>query len=258
MKEIFLGLFFVLFLYTFQVNSQVKVIAHRGYWKVEGSAQNSIASLKKANTIKVYGAETDLWLTSDGIPVINHDATVEINGKKVVVEDNPLSVLKEAKLSNGEKFITVKKYLKAFKTCKDIKLIIEFKTHKNKKHEDELVKKVIDMVYKYKLQERVEYISFSLHCVKQVHKIDSAAKVYYLRGDLSPEELYKIGISGLDYNYGVLYKHPDWVKKAHDLGLKVNVWTVNKPVDIQKMIDLKVDFITTDEPLLVEKMILKK
>jgi glycerophosphoryl diester phosphodiesterase len=30
---------------------------------------------------------------------------------------------------------------------------------------------------------------------------------------------------------------------------------VNKPEDIQRMIDLKVDYINTDEPLLVEKML---
>jgi glycerophosphoryl diester phosphodiesterase len=35
----------------------------------------------------------------------------------------------------------------------------------------------------------------------------------------------------------------------------VNVWTVNKPEDIQRMIDLKVDYITTDVPLLVEEML---
>jgi len=38
----------------------------------------------------------------------------------------------------------------------------------------------------------------------------------------------------------------------------VNVWTVNKPEDIQKVIDLKVDFITTDEPLLVREILQKQ
>jgi len=45
------------------------------------------------------------------------------------------------------------------------------------------------------------------------------------------------------------------VKEAHELGQKVNVWTVNRPEDIQKVIDLKVDFITTDEPLLVREIL---
>lgn len=33
---------------TLTGTAQTKVIAHRGYWKCEGSAQNSIASLTKA------------------------------------------------------------------------------------------------------------------------------------------------------------------------------------------------------------------
>ena len=32
---------------TLTGTAQTKVIAHRGYWKCEGSAQNSIASLNK-------------------------------------------------------------------------------------------------------------------------------------------------------------------------------------------------------------------
>ena len=34
--------------------NKTKVIAHRGYWKIEGSAQNSIKSLEEADRIKVY------------------------------------------------------------------------------------------------------------------------------------------------------------------------------------------------------------
>jgi glycerophosphoryl diester phosphodiesterase len=40
--------------------------------------------------------------------------------------------------------------------------------------------------------------------------------------------------------------------------MKVNVWTVNKRKDIEKMIDLGVDYITTDEPLLVREIISEK
>ena len=56
----------------------------------------------------------------------------------------------------------------------------------------------------------------------------------------------------------MLFKRPEWVKESHDLGQKVNVWTVNRPEDIQKVIDLKVDFITTDEPLLVREILDKQ
>ncbi len=83
------------------------------------------------------------------------------------------------------------------------------------------------------------------------------AYIYYLTGNLPPQQIKQIGAAGIDYNVGVIKANPQWVKECHDLGLKVNVWTVNTPEDIQQMIDLNVDFITTDVPLLVEEMLSK-
>jgi glycerophosphoryl diester phosphodiesterase len=41
------------------------------------------------------------------------------------------------------------------------------------------------------------------------------------------------------------------VDEAHALGIDVVVWTVNKPEDIEKMLELKVDGIISDRPDLV-------
>ncbi|MFA7492595.1 MAG: glycerophosphodiester phosphodiesterase family protein [Proteiniphilum sp.] len=239
---------------TITVNAQ-QIIAHRGYWKTDGSAQNSIASLKKADSIRVYGSEVDLWLSSDGIPVVNHDADVTLDGEKLIVQDTPFATLRKVRLANGEPLPTVEEYLDTFAQCKHTKLIIEFKSHRSKEREDELAKKVIDMVRERNLQERVEYIAFGINFVQQARKLEPNAPVYYLNGDLAPQDLAAMKLSGFDYHYNVVYKNPDWVKEAHALGQKVNVWTVNKPEDIQKIIDLKVDYITTDEPLLVKEML---
>lgn len=235
-----------------------QIIAHRGYWKTDGSAQNSLASLRKADSIRVYGSEVDFWLSADGVPVVNHDATVTLNGEKIRVEETPLATLRQVKLSNGETLPTVEEYLDAFATCSHTRLIIEFKTHSSKEREAELARKVIGMVRERGLQEKVEYISFGLHFVQQVRMIEPQAKVYYLNGDLSPNVLAAIGAAGFDYHYNVVYKRPQWVQAAHGLGLKVNIWTVNRPEDIQQIIDLKADFITTDEPLLVRETIEKQ
>lgn len=238
--------------------SAQQIIAHRGYWKTEGSAQNSIEALMQADVIKAYGSEVDIWLSSDGIPVVNHEAEVTLNGNKLIVQDTPFETLKQVKLANGESLPTVEKYLDAFAKCNHTKLIIEFKTHNLKEREDELARKVIDMVNERGLQKKVEYISFGINLVQQVKKLAPQASVYYLNGDMTPQILSKMGLTGLDYHYNVLLKRPEWVKEAHDLGLKVNTWTVNSPEVIQQMIDLKVDFITTDEPLLVRETIQKQ
>lgn len=250
--------FFVLLIAVVFSTSAQEIIAHRGYWKTEGSAQNSLASLIKADSIKVYGSEVDIWLSSDGVPVVNHDADVTLDGKKLLVEETSAATLRKITLPNGEPLPTVEEYLNAFEKCLNTKLIIELKPHKSKKMENELAEKVIQMVHDRGLQSRVEYISFSVNLVNQVIRIDPQASAYYLNGDLSPRVLRAMGAAGLDYHHNVLKKNPHWVKEAHDLGLKVNVWTVNSPDDIEKMLDLNVDFITTDEPLLVRELINKR
>ena len=231
-----IGMITLLFLsVAFYATSQ-EIIAHRGYWKTDGSAQNSIASLVNADALKVYGSEVDIWLSSDGIPVVNHDADIMLDGKKVSVQETPAATLRQVKLANGEPMPTVEEYLAAFEKCGNTRLIVEFKTHKKKEAEDELAEKVIKMVH-------------------QVRKLDPAAPVYYLNGDLSPRVIKSMGAAGIDYHFSVVKNNPHWVKESHDLGLKVNVWTVNKAEDIKEMIDLKVDYITTDEPLLTRKLI---
>lgn len=249
--------FITLFAIGFQLQAQTQIIAHRGFWKTDGSAQNSLTALKKANEIKAYGSELDIWLSSDGIPVVFHDGSLTLNGEKLIIQDTPASVLTQFKLSNGENLPTFEEYLDTFENCHDTKLIIEFKSHKTKYQEDELTEKVLKMIRDRKMQNRVEYISFSLNFVVKTIQLDPLAHVYFLSGNLSPNYIKQIGAAGIDYNVKVIKDNPQWVKECHDLGLKVNVWTVNNPEDIQQMIDLKVDFITTDVPLLVGEMLSK-
>ena len=67
----------------------------------------------------------------------------------------------------------------------------------------------------------------------------------------------KLGLAGIDYSMKVLRKNPEWVKQAHDLGLEVNVWTVDEEADMKYFIDLGVDYITTDYPERLQALLKK-
>lgn len=54
--------------------AQPKIVAHRGFWRTAGSAQNSLTSLQKSAELGLYGSEFDVWITADGVPVVFHDA----------------------------------------------------------------------------------------------------------------------------------------------------------------------------------------
>ena len=232
------------------IQAQTQVIAHRGFWKTEGSAQNSIAALEKAAEENLYGSEFDVQVTLDGKLIVNHDAKFQ----GFVIAETPFKELKKIKLKNGEKLPTLKKYLKAGKK-QDIQLILEIKSHKSKEVEDKMAADIVKMVKKMGLQKQVEYIAFSLNICEQLAKLTPESEIAYLNGNLPPAELKKKGINGIDYNQKVFEKHPEWVEEAHRLGMKVNVWTVNKEDMMRKFIDMKVDYITTDYPLETQKLL---
>ena len=232
------------------LQAQTQIIAHRGFWKTEGSAQNSITALERANQGKFYGSEFDVQVTLDGKLIVNHDSKFQ----GFVIAETPFSELKKIRLNNGEKLPTLKKYLKEGKK-QEIQLILEIKSHKDKKVENKVASDVVKMVKKMGLEHQVEYIAFSLNICEQLVKLTPKSEIAYLNGDLSPAELKEKGINGIDYHLNVLFNHPEWVEEAHKLGMKVNVWTVNKVEDMQKFIDMGVDYITTDHPLELQKLL---
>lgn len=227
-----------------------EIIAHRGYWTA-GAPQNSVASLKKAQEIDIYGTEFDVWITTDGVVVLNHDPT--ING--VNIEKSSYEQLKNITLSNGEKIPTLADYLEQGKKDPSTKLILEIKTHSNSTNNNRVSTECVRMVKAANMTEQVEYIAFSLEVCKKVLAEQPDAIVAYLNGTETPEALHKLGIKGIDYNLSVLRSKPQWIDQAQELGMSVNVWTVNSEADLREMIDAGVDYITTDYPERAKQLI---
>jgi glycerophosphoryl diester phosphodiesterase len=232
-------------MFAMGVSAQTKVIAHRGYWKSEGSAQNSLAALKAANDLGVYGSEFDVQLTSDGVAIVNHDD----NYQGYEISDTPYSTLQNLKLSNGESLPTLDAYLRAGKGYPNLQMILEVKPQKTKEAEDKLTRIIVDMVKKYGMEKQTEYISFSMNVCEQLVQLTPQSEIYYLGSDKAPSLLKEKGITGIDYFFLVLQAKSEWVAEAHSLGMKVNAWTVDYPDMVRGMRDLKVDFITTDLPV---------
>lgn len=228
-----------------------KVIAHRGYWNTEGSAQNSIRSLVKADSIGCYASELDVWMTPDSVLIVNHDPT--ING--IEIQRTPSAEVLKQKLANGETVPTLEQYLKAATGLKT-RLVLELKTHDSRKQEKAAVLKSIKLVKKYGLQDRTDYIVFSNQAFKDFIKhAPKGSNVYYLNGDYVPAQVKFLKGRGIDYSLKVMKQHPEWIKGCHDKGLEVNVWTVNDPDDMKWCIEQGVDYITTNEPELLQQLL---
>ncbi len=231
---------------------QTKVIAHRGYWKTEGSAQNSLTAFKKAASIGVFASEVDVWFTGDNNLVANHDRIY----KGVDIEKASTKEITKLELPNKVETIpTFEEYLKVVVANPNIRLVLEMKPLTDLKREDMAAEKAVKLLKKYDLVDRTDVISFSINFCLAFKKLLPDTKIYYLNGDLAPRSIAKLGLAGIDYSMRAYRSNPTWIKESKKLGLEVNVWTVNKEEDMRYFINEGVDYITTDEPELLQKLL---
>jgi glycerophosphoryl diester phosphodiesterase len=229
-----------------------KVIAHRGAWKNTGAPENSIAALNHAVAMGCEGSEFDVHMSADSLPVINHDNSIQ----GVSIAKTNAQELLTIKLANGEALPTLENYLKAGMAQTKTKLILEIKPSElGKESSITLTRKVIALVEKLNAQAWVDYISFDYDVCKEVMKLAPYARAAYLRGDKTPAELAADHFFGLDYNFSVLQKNPDWIQDAKNRKLTINVWTVNDKPSLEDFLKKDVDFITTNEPELLLSMV---
>lgn len=232
-----------------------QVIAHRGAWKKSGLPENSIASLREAIRLGCYGSEFDVHLTKDNVIVVNHDdAFFDIK-----IDEATYAELLTKKHKNGESIPTAEAYLREGMKQKRTKLIYEIKiSTEGKERTLELSRRSVALVKKLKAEKLVEYISFDYDACLLVHQLDPKAKVSYLTGDKSPEQLQADGLSGLDYHFSVFEKEPSWLADALKRKLITNAWTVNDAATMQKLLDQHIGFITTNEPELLFSLLKEK
>ena len=233
------------------LDAQVKVIAHRGYWKAPESAQNSVAGLLKADEIGAYGSEFDVWMSREGKLYVNHDRRF----RGVDIYKNTYSRICKVRLKNGERIPLLNHFLKSAEEETDIRLILEMKSLPTAEEERLAAELIVDEVRRCNLLDRTDFIAFSMNACKTFRRLLPDARVFYLGGDVCPQEIKSLGLSGIDYAAHVLKRHPEWVQEAHRLGLEVNVWTVNRKRNMRRFIRMGVDYITTDRPDILLKLL---
>ena len=249
-RLIFLALATILLATSLQ--AQPQIVAHRGYWRTEGSAQNSLTSLQKAADLGLWGSEFDVWITDDGVPVVFHDDSFD----NMRIEDNSYAALMNHQLENGEFLPTLQQYLQLGKRLPDIKLVLEIKPHKTAERELRIVEACLGLVSLLEMEQQVDYISFSRYVCEQLHRLSPRSKVAYLNGDLAPAVLKEMGLTGIDYHFSHYENNPQWVEQAKSLGLEVNVWTVDGEEGLTKSAHTKgIDLITTNDPQILQRII---
>lgn len=229
-----------------------RIVAHRGYWHAPGSAQNSIRSLVKADSIGADGTEFDVWMCNDGVVVLNHDGV--ING--LSVQNSPSDLICKQKLENGENVPTLEDFLKEAKKLK-VDLVLEIKCHETPEKENKCIDECLRLLKKYGLTKRTYFISFSQNVCQQLSK-KTDRPIQFLWGQKwTPEEARQNGCTGCDYSYDVWKQNPDYMDRCRKLGLDINIWTLGTERGIIESINNGVDFMTTDTPELAQELVAK-
>jgi glycerophosphoryl diester phosphodiesterase len=233
--------------------------AHRGasgYYP-----ENTMLAFQKAIEMGCEGIETDVQLTKDGVLVICHDELLDrtTDGKGLIAETNysDIAKLDAAKLWGG-KFADVRvptlEELLAYIKDKNIMINLELKNsiidYKN------LEQLVIDMLYKYELEEKVIISSFNHYSILRCKAIDNKLKL----GLLYDCCIYEPGKYASEL--GVCAVHPSFyslneevVKEIRSHNLMINTWTVNDEKYMHLLAKLGIDGIITNYPDRLKKVI---
>lgn len=238
------------------------VIAHRG---ASGLApENTLAAIQKAIDIGVDRIEMDLRQSIDGQVVIIHDKTImrTTNGWGSV---RKLSLKRLQKYSAGswfhpdfsaERIPTFREVLELVqgKTT----LLLEIKDGSPYHHGIE--KNIIQLINEYKAHDWCIVQSFNDRVLNNFRKLpELQSNVQKLFEAFIPVAPF-YGGSRFSYkrirsyefaeeiNINYRYVNPRVVRKVHELGKKVNVWTVNQPENLVKYTKMGVDGIITDYP----------
>ncbi|SHG11807.1 glycerophosphoryl diester phosphodiesterase [Salegentibacter echinorum] len=219
-------------------------IGHRG---AKGYlAENTLESIQKALEFGVDAIEIDVHRCKTGEIVVFHDFTLDrtTNGSGEVA-NKTFAELKALKVENAYKIPLLTEVLGLI--VGKCSVNIELKGLNTAKATAEIIKNhIIENDWKYD-----EFIisSFQKNELFQMRKLEDKVPLGVLSKASVPEaiELGKLlNASAIHPSLGIITREN--VKKSQAAGFKVNVWTVNEPRDIQRMLEFGVDGIISDFP----------
>ena len=220
-----------------------KAIAHRGF--SSRYPENTLLAFTQALALGCDGAEFDVQLSCDNVPVVFHDESLlRITGDDLLVKDLTLRELKTLDVSYKfrgqcpvQRIPTLEEYF-ALVRKKDFLSIIELKTAIFEYPGIE--RQVIDMIDACRLNDRVIISSFNHYSLLRCKEIAP---------DLPYGLLYECRIAEPQRYAAELkmqYLHPDYrflddveLAKYEAAGIKTSPWTVDNEADIRYLLGQK-------------------
>ena len=232
----------------------ISISAHRG-GSLE-APENTLEAFRYSLDIGCQYIETDVQLSSDGIPYIFHDNDLErILGKNIAFSSMQSSEIDGLIIFQKYTIPTLEAALLEFP---EALFQIDIKT-------DEVAMPALKVIQKCAAMNRICIASFNSDRLKRV--ADAYPEVCLSMG---PKEVLKLLLASFKlynkkipgnclqipiYQYGLKLVTKRFVNYIQNQGLKIMVWTINDSKTMQSLIDMGVDGIITDRPSLLKKLI---
>ena len=229
-------------------------MAHRGGSLLTANLgiENTIRAFENAVRLGFRYIETDVQVTSDGVPVIFHDDTVSrVTGESGQISSLPYSRLKHLRVGGREPIPTLDEVLEHFP---HVRFNIDMKV-------DRATELLADTIGRHNAQDRVCVGSFRRTRLRRFRRLRpevatafSPLAVAALRLGFRPRNgaVFQVPLRYSFWGFPVTLVTPRRVAAIHDYGRKVHVWTVDDPRVMHELIDWGVDGIITDRPDLLK------
>ena len=243
-----------------KMSDNIIITGHRGaaYYAPE----NTIASVQKALEPNVDRIEFDVQRTKDSVIILSHDIDINraTNGKGKIIDLEYSEILQYDILDkdgNVHKIPTLEQVIQTIDGKS--KLLIEIKKGNN--FYPSIEKQVVYLLHAYNATEWCIIHSFDDNVLSEIRKYDKNIelhKVFFCRIPFT-NIIFGTKFSNLNKplydsvsEFSSMHSFTDkaLIKKIHNKGKKINVWTVNDAKKIKKMIKKGVDGIITDDPKL--------
>lgn len=244
--------------YTF-AERKALIIAHRGSSGL--APENTLAAVKLALEQKADMIEIDVFLTKDNHLVVLHDETVDrtTNGQGRI-EDKTLA---EAKKLDAGSWFSAKYKGESIPTLNEVLQIVDGKSQlliEIKKSGRGIADKVANLVKAHNATKWCIIQSFDPVVAQNLQKVDAPIErhqlvignlplflPYHYNKKLKSGKLtqYK-NVQAINTMYWFTTKNV--IDRIHRQKQKIFVWTVNKPKDIRKLLQMGVDGIITNYP----------
>ena len=227
------------------------VFAHRGGGKI--GPENTIVAFDRGLEAGADGLELDVRLSSDGVAVVHHDRLLD----RTTRATGPLAARTAAELAAFD-VPTLRAVLERYPRRK---LIVELKDASR-----DLARAVVDEVRRAGATEYVCLGSFSLAAMRAARAYDpriatSAARIevrialYRSWIHLSPGRARYQVFQVPETSGTTRVVSPRFIRLAHRAGMAVQVWTVDDPDDIRRLLEWRVDGIISDRPDVAAKVV---